>query len=190
MGVIRLTEMLKRRGKAFGRRFLPTRFMRDRSGQIAVEFAMIGPLFFGLLFGILETGILYLKATAIDAGIEEAKRVVMTGQVQAAGTPAQQFDKFKAAFCDQAGWIIPCGEVTFDVRSFTSFTAASMPSPIGPGGVYNPNVQFNPGTPNQIVVVRAYHETTSVTAMIRNDVANLANGNVLLVGSAAFKNEP
>ncbi|MCA0405828.1 MAG: pilus assembly protein [Proteobacteria bacterium] len=174
-----------RRRSGFARRFL-----RDRSGNIAVEFAFVGPVFFGLLFGILETGLLYLKATAIDAGVEEAKRVVMTGQVQAEGTPTLQFDKFKAAFCDQAGWIIPCGEVKFDVRAFTSFTGAAMPNPVA-GGVFNSaGMQFNPGTPNQIVVIRAYYETTSLTAAIRNDVANLTNGNVLLAGSAAFKNEP
>lgn len=172
------------------RRGFLSRFLRNRSGNITVEFAFIGPVFFGLLFGILETGLLYLKSTAIDAGVEEAKRVVMTGQVQASGTPTQQFDKFKLAFCDQAGWIIPCEEVKFDVRSFTSFTGAAMPNPVT-GGVFNSaGMQFNPGSANQIVVIRAYYETTSLTAMIRNDVANLTNGNVLLAGSAAFKNEP
>lgn len=166
------------------------RFRRDHSGAIAVEFAFIGPVFFGLLFGIMETGLLYLQATAIDAGVEEAKRVVMTGQVQAAGTPTLQFDKFKTAFCDQAGWIIPCDKVKFDVRAFTSFTGASMPNPVNNGVFNSAGMQFNPGTPNQIVVIRAYYETTSMTAAIRNDVANLTNGNVLLAGSAAFKNEP
>jgi Flp pilus assembly protein TadG len=175
---------------ALRRGFLVRRFTRNRSGATVIEFAFIGPLFFGLLFGILETGLLYLKTTAIDAGVEEAKRVVMTGQVLAAGTPSQQLSKFKVAFCDQAGWIIPCGDVKFDVRAFTSFASASMPNPVV-GGVFNSGgMQFNPGTPNQIVVIRAYYESTSITAMIRYDVANLTNGNVLLAGSAAFKNEP
>jgi Flp pilus assembly protein TadG len=173
-----------------GRVFPLRRFTRNRSGATAVEFAIVGPLFFGLLFGILETGLLYLKSTAIESGVEEAKRVVMTGQVVAAGSPAQQLAKFQTAFCDQAGWIIPCADVKFDVRAFTNFAAASMPSPVV-GGVFTPGVtQFNPGTPNQIVIIRAYYETTSITAMIRNDVANLNNGNVLLAGSTAFKNEP
>lgn len=169
---------------------LGRRFLRHRGGNVVVEFAMIGPLFLGLLFGILETGVLFLKSTAIDAGVEEAKRVVMTGQVQAAGGPTQQFDRFKLAFCDQAGWIIPCAEVSFDVRAFTSFTTANMPSPVNNGVFDNSGGQFNPGSANQIVVIRAYYQTTSITAMIKNDVANLTNGNVLLSGSAAFKNEP
>lgn len=166
------------------------RFRRHRSGATAVEFAMIAPLFFGSLFAIMETGTLYLKATAIEAGVEEAKRVTMTGQVASGATPAMQLSAFKTAFCNQAGWIISCAAVQFDVRAFTTFGAAAMPNPVV-NGVFNPgSLQFDPGKPCQIVVIRAYYETTSVTAMIRNDVANLTGGNVLLAGSAAFKNEP
>jgi Flp pilus assembly protein TadG len=166
------------------------RFRRDRRGATAVEFAMVSPLFFGLLFAILETGTLFLRATALEAGVEEAKRVTMTGQIAGAGNPAAQEAAFKAAFCNQVGWIIPCDKVKFDVQSFNTFGVASMPNPIK-GGEFNPaGLQFKPGMPCQIVVIRAYYEATSLTALIRNDVSQLSNGNVLLSGSAAFKNEP
>lgn len=166
------------------------RFIRQRRGSTAVEFAMIAPLFFGSLFAIMETGTLYLKSTALDAGVEEAKRVTMTGQVASGATPALQLSAFRTAFCNQAGWIISCDAVQFDVRSFDVFGAAAMPNPVV-GGVFNPGgLQFDPGKPCKIVVIRAYYETSSITAMIRNDVANLSGGNVLLSGAAAFKNEP
>ncbi len=166
-------------------------FLRHRKGASAVEFAMIAPLFFGFLFAILETGTLFLRATAMEAGVEEAKRLTMTGQVASAGnTPTAQEAAFRAAFCNQVGWIIPCAQVKFDVRAFTTFGIAAMPNPVQ-GGVFNPGgLQFNPGQPCQIVVIRAYYEAKSLTAIIRNDVANLGNGNILLGGSAAFKNEP
>lgn len=169
---------------------LVRRFRTHRRGATAVEFAMISPLFFGSLFAIMETGTLYLKATAIEAGVEEAKRVTMTGQVAAGSTPALQQSAFRTAFCNQASWIISCADVKFDVRSFAVFGAAAMPNPIV-NGVFNAGaLQFDPGKPCQIVVIRAYYETTSLTARIRNDVSNLNSGNVLLAGSAAFKNEP
>ncbi len=165
-------------------------FLRHRKGATAVEFAMIAPLFFGFLFAILETGTLFLRATAMEAGVEEAKRLTMTGQVASAGNAAAQETAFRAAFCNQVGWIIPCSQVKFDVRAFTTFGVAAMPNPVS-GGVFNPaGLQFNPGQPCQIVVIRAYYEAKSITGFIRNDVANLGNGNVLLGGSAAFKNEP
>lgn len=171
-------------------RQLACRFRRHRRGAVAVEFAMIAPLFFGSLFAIMETGTLFLKSTAIEAGVEEAKRVTMTGQVASGASPALQLSAFKTAFCNQAGWIISCDAVKFDVRAFTTFGVAAMPNPVV-NGVFNSGaLQFDPGKPCQIVVIRAYYETTSVTAMIRNDVANLTGGNVLLAGAAAFKNEP
>lgn len=166
------------------------KFRRNRRGATAVEFAMIAPLFFGTLFAIMETGTLYLKATALEGGIEEAKRVTMTGQVAGSGNTAAQLGAFKTAFCNQAGWIISCADVQFDVRSFTTFGIAAMPNPVV-GGVFNAgSLSFDTGKPCQIVVIRAYYETSSITAMIRNDVATLKNGHVLLSGAAAFKNEP
>lgn len=169
---------------------LRRRFIANRKGATAVEFAMIAPLLFGFLFAILETGTLFIRATALETGIEEAKRSTMTGQIAAAGTPALQESAFRAAFCSQVDWIINCSDVKFDVRAFTTFGAASMPNPVA-GGVFNPGgLQFNPGQPCQIVVIRAYYEVKSISGFIRNDVAGLSNGNVLLGGSAAFKNEP
>lgn len=166
------------------------RFIRNRKGATAIEFAMVAPVFLGFLFAIMETGTLFLRATALEAGIEEAKRVTMTGQVAGAGNATLQEAAFRQAFCNQVSWIITCGDVKFDVRSFKTFGIAAMPNPVA-GGVFNPaNLQFNPGQPCEIVVIRAYYEAKSLTGFIKNDVANLGSGNILLGGSAAFKNEP
>jgi Flp pilus assembly protein TadG len=178
------SALARRAGQRLGR------FFRHRRGATAVEFAMIAPLFFGSLFAIMETGTLYLRTTALEAGVEEAKRVTMTGQVAGAGDAAAQLSKFKTAFCNQAGWIIPCDSVKFDVRSFTTFGAAAMPAPVSGGNFDSSSLQFNTGKPCEIVVIRAYYETASITALIRNDVSQLNSGNVLLTGAAAFKNEP
>lgn len=181
-------ECAKPRGSLLGR--LVRRFRRDRRGATAVEFAMIAPMFFGSLFAIMETGTLYLRVTALETGVEDAKRVTLTGQLANAGAAPQQLSAFKAAFCERVSWLISCSDVKFDVRAFTVFGDAAMPNPVK-GGVFDPsNLQFDPGKPCQIVVIRAYYEVSSITALIRNDVSQLSNGKVLLVGSAAFKNEP
>lgn len=181
-------EMTASRRVPLLRRF--QRFRRNRKGSTAIEFAMISPLFFGLLMAIMETGTLFLRVTAIEAGVEEAKRVTMTGQVAGAGNAAAQEAAFRAAFCNQVSWLLSCADVKFDVRSFTTFGAAAMPNPISGGSFNSAGLQFSPGLPCQIVVIRAYYETTAYSAFIRNDVANLGGGKVLLGGSAAFRNEP
>ena len=180
-------------------RFLPKQriairrgaFVRNRDGFAAVEFAMIVPLMFGMLFGIIETGTLFVRATAIDAGIEEAKRLTMTGQIAAVpGGGAEKIAAFKAAFCAQTSWIVDCNEVHFDVRAFTVFGANMMPNPIQ-NGVFNPgSLAFDPGQPCQIVVVRAYYIYTGMSSFMYNYVSNLGGGKFLMTGSAAFRNEP
>lgn len=171
-------------------RRLNRRFRGDSRGATAVEFAMIAPMFFGSLFAIMETGTLYLRQTAVETGVEEAKRLTLTGQVASAGAAPAQITAFRTAFCKQVSWLISCDDVKFDVRAFTTFGAAAMPSPVKNGAFDPGDLQFDPGKPCQIVVIRAYYEVSSITAMIRNDVSQLKNGKVLLVGSAAFKNEP
>lgn len=169
---------------------LARRFRRDRRGATAVEFAMIAPMFFGTLFAIMETGTLFLRQTALETGVEEAKRVTLTGQIASAGGAPQQLSAFRAAFCNQVSWLLSCDDVQFDVRAFTVFGDAAMPNPVQNGVYKTGDMQFNPGKPCEIVVIRAYYEVSSLTALIKNDVSQLKNGKVLLVGSAAFKNEP
>jgi Flp pilus assembly protein TadG len=173
-----------------GMRRLLLRFGHQKKGAVAIEFAMISPLFFGILLAILETGILFLHNTAMTEGVKEASRVIMTGQVANAGSASSKFAAFKTAFCDQTDWLIKCDSVRFDVRAFTVFGANMMKSPIVNGALDASRLAFDPGKPCQIVVVRAYYEMTAFTAFIRKDVSNLGSGNVLLAGSAAFKNEP
>lgn len=188
---MKVSDLREAKGRPNGFRRLIRRFARHRRGATAVEFAMIAPLFFGSLFAIMETGTLYLKTTALEAGVEEAKRVTMTGQVAGSGNATAQLSKFKSAFCDQAGWIIPCDDVKWDVRAFQTFGAAAMPNRLKADKTFDSSdLQFNPGKPCEIVVIRGYYMTKSITAMIRNDVAQLSSGDVVITGAAAFKNEP
>lgn len=176
--------------KAMPRMSFLRAFIRRRDGAIAVEFAIIAPLLLGVIFAIVETATIYLRGNAIDAGVEAAKRLTLTGQVASAGEAPQQAARFKEAFCAQTSWLIACGDVKFDVRAFKTFGAAAMPSPVV-DGVFNPGgLKFEPGKPCEIVVIRAYYEVASLTGLMRNDVSGLKNGKILLSGSAAFKNEP
>lgn len=173
-----------------GNRFCFTSRMRQlcrqRGGSAALEFALISPMFFGLLFSIMETGLIFLRSNAIDAGVEEAKRVTMTGQVAGAGVP---LDLFKNAFCDKAGWIVNCTDVKFDVSS-SKLWANTISNPVQGGTFNTAGLQFKPGAPCEIVVIRAFYEVPSLAGYIRNDVSNLSNGNIVLAGTAVFKNEP
>jgi hypothetical protein len=50
--------------------------------------------------------------------------------------------------------------------------------------------QYNPGSPGQIVVVRAMYQWPVFLGPLGFNLSNLANGDRLLMATATFKNEP
>ena len=63
------------------------RFARSKAGVTAVEFALVAPPFLMLLFGTLETSIMYFVATNLEGEVQVAARQIRTGNVQASANP-------------------------------------------------------------------------------------------------------
>src|ERR1700693_2245277 len=67
-----------------------SRFRRNRRGSTAVEVALVAPVFFALLFAILETAIVFFADQVLETMTQNSARMIMTGQAQtAAYTQAQ-----------------------------------------------------------------------------------------------------
>jgi Flp pilus assembly protein TadG len=165
-------------------RRLLRRLHRDRSGSAAVEFALVAPLFFGLLFAILEVGMVFLAGQSLETAAGDAARLVMTGQAQ---TQKMTAAKFKDAVCGNIAALIDCGGITVDVRS--SDLTPTIPAPIV-GGTFNPNVTFQPGTAGQIVVVRVFYQWPLFVTGLGFNISNISGNKRLLMATAAFRNEP
>src|ERR1017187_955533 len=56
------------------------RALRSRSGQSLVEFALVAPLFFLLVFGITDFGRLFFTQETLQFALREAGRYAVTGQ--------------------------------------------------------------------------------------------------------------
>jgi len=54
--------------------------VRSRSGQSLVEFALVAPLFFLLVFGITDFGRLFFTQETLQFALREAGRYAVTGQ--------------------------------------------------------------------------------------------------------------
>lgn len=67
------------------------RFRRNGAGSAAVEFALVAPVFFALLFAIIETGIMFFASQVLETITQESARQVLTGQVQTAALTQAQF---------------------------------------------------------------------------------------------------
>jgi Flp pilus assembly protein TadG len=178
---------------AEARRRRPGAFRRAEDGATAIEFALLGPPFLILLFMIMEVGLVFFGAFALDGAVDKSARLIRTGQMQAGG-----FDEagFRNAICENLAGPIDCGEnLKFDVKSFPSFSAVVLDPPVNDQGEVEEEFGYSPGGSSQVVVVRVFYEWELIGKLpnfgIPNfGLSNLANGNRLLQSTAVFRNEP
>src|SRR5258707_5624430 len=96
------------------------RFGRSRRGSAVVEFALVAPMFFGLLFAIIETALMFFASQVLETITQNSARVVLTGQAQSGSvtacavnsvsTPCTQAT-FKAYVCSQIPALFDCNSL-------------------------------------------------------------------------------
>ncbi len=165
----------------------------DERGSAAIEFAIIAPIFFFLMFVIAETALIFIAEQVMDNAVFETARLIRTGQVQLADMSDADF---KTEICNRMSVFIDCNSGNFylDVKRYTTFSdmaTQSSVSPVKPDGTFNDPGSFQFGTPNQIVIVRAYYQwkTNKIFGNLSLSTPGL-NGKRLIGSFAAFCNEP
>ena len=169
---------------------------RGKSGSAMIEFAMIAPVFFMMLFAIFETGMVFYADMIVENAVKITGRTIRTGQAQLANKTQAQF---RQDICNQVNFILSCADdhLFVDVRSFGNFGAADFPAPLDANGNLKPNLNsYQPGGSSQvpgqnsIVLVRVFYTWSLVTPVISNYFSNMAGSKRLISASMAFKNEP
>jgi Flp pilus assembly protein TadG len=163
------------------------RFRRSRRGSAAVEFALVAPVFFALLFAIIETAIVFFAGQVLETITQNSARMIMTGQAQTAGYTQAQF---QAYVCTQIPALFTCGNVYVDVESYSQFSSVTINSQIDSNSNFINNMQYNPGGPGDIVVVRLFYQWPLFVTGLGYNIANLSGSQRLLTATAAFRNEP
>jgi Flp pilus assembly protein TadG len=166
------------------------RFRRSRGGSAAVEFALIAPLFFALLFAIIETAIMFFAGQVLETITQNSARSILTGQTQGAGyTTMQQFQT--NVVCPQIPALFTCTNIAIDVESWPAFSGAMAVNNLTDTSCNFTNLQYSPGGPGDFVLVKlAYKWPLFVTGFVFNITTPGCSSNRLLVAAAAFKNEP
>jgi Flp pilus assembly protein TadG len=168
------------------------RFRRNRRASAAVEFALVAPVFFALLFAIIETGIIFFASQVLETATEDSARTIRTGQAQAAAYAT--ISDFKAnVVCPQIGMgvLFDCANgISVDVQSYPSFANVTINSQIDSNRNFIPATQYSPGNPGDVVVVRLFYQWPLFVTGLGYNIANLAGSKRLLVATAAFRNEP
>ena len=164
------------------------RFRRNRRGSAAVEFALVAPVFFALLFAIIEIAIVFFAGQVLETVTQDSARLIMTGQAQtAAYTQAQ----FRTNVCNQLTVLFDClNGIYIDVQSYPAFTNVTISSQIDGTNNFINNMKYCPGNAGDIVVVRLFYQWPLFVTGLGFNIANLAGSKRLLSATAAFRNEP
>lgn len=168
------------------------RFRRNRRGSAAVEFALVAPLFFGMLFAIIETAIVFFAGQVLEQGTAESARLMLTHQAQDSG---MNETAFKTNLCNRIKVMFNCygnlANITVDVKVFAPGTAITISDPIVSGNLTGPFSYSLPpsGSPNT-VVVRAFYQWPLYVTRFGYNIANLNGSQRLLAATAAFHVEP
>jgi Flp pilus assembly protein TadG len=176
------------------------RFGRNRRASAAVEFALVAPLFFALLFAIIETALMFFASQVLETITQSGARMISTGQAQTgqvsscqvAGVPtACTQASFKNYICSQIPALFNCTNLYVDVESYPAFSSISLSSQIDASNNFvSNNMQYNPGGSGAIVVVRLFYPWQLFVTGLGYNISNLSNNQRLLVATAAFQNEP
>ncbi len=179
--------MMKNR-KASQRR----RFHRCERGAAAVEFAIVVPVFLGLMFATFEVGWFYFVNSQIDSATVEAARLIRTGRAQKLGFDKQEFYD---AVCGKLSALGTCdGKLTVEVRRFTSFnelaTDASSIVCSDDAETLIAGLPYDPGTDNDIVRLRICYLYQTLNPALGVNLSDRANGKRRLYGTFVSRNEP
>jgi len=166
------------------------RLARNDGGATAVEFALVAAPFLALLLAIFQTALVFFAGRVLDETVSQASRYIMTGQAQQGNMTQSGFSTW---VCQNTMALFNCNNFMINVQNYASFSAANTTTPTltfnGQGQVTN-SWAYSPGNPGDIVVVQVLYQWPVVLGPLSFTLANLSNGNRLLVSTAAFKNEP
>jgi Flp pilus assembly protein TadG len=172
------------------RRFsrLTRRFRHDQRGANAVEFGIVALPFFALVMAIIEAAMVFFAGQVMETGLRDAARLIRTGQAHS--TAGFNQSAFKTAVCQRIPALLDCSQLSVDVRTYTNFSSTSFAPPTSSGNFDPAQTQFNMGTGGSIVVARAFYSYPSFANILGSSLSNQANGRILLVATASFRNEP
>jgi Flp pilus assembly protein TadG len=174
-------------------------------GSVAIEFAMVAPVFFLILMATVESGVMFFAQSTLQNAVNDAARLVRTGQSACFSKDAQDncvpitADQFRKQVCDEVKVLLAVctkdtsgnSDLQFDVKAYNAgFGGVANSSPLDSGGDLPNMTAFDTGGACDVVLVRAFYRWPVITPGLGFLLANMRGSNHLLATAAAFRNEP
>jgi len=166
------------------------RFCRSRRGAAAVEFALVAPMLFALIFSTIEASWLMMQSIMLDHALDRTVRQVRVGGL--AGATSEQFEQ---AVCGMAAILGNCPDL-LTVEMIPIHAESDFPSDdarcINRNTNVSPALRYNPGGRSETVFVRACYVSQPFTPFLGLGLRmpKDATGALHIVSYSAFANEP
>lgn len=171
---------------------LRRRFLGNKKGTAAIEFAVIIPVFLALMASTFEVGWFYFANAVLNASVTESSRFVRTGQAQLSSVDKNGFFDI---VCDVVDTFGDCASnLTVDVATFANFSALASDTSAATCADAPPDdinaIPYNPGAENEIVRVRVCLIYETLNPVIGLSFAEPGTSSRRIVSSLIFRNEP
>jgi Flp pilus assembly protein TadG len=173
------------------------RFVRDRRGSTAVEFALLAIPFALLVFAILEACIGFAGQEVMANVADDVARQLRTGQLKPADVSGT---KLRDMICNKLQIIVStdCPNLLLvDLRSYATFADAAAASfKIQNGdvvllqGTTTQSFTNSPGLSQSKNMLRVFYKWPVITDMLASSMANLNGNKTLHFSSVTWQNEP
>jgi Flp pilus assembly protein TadG len=171
---------MRKRSRPLG---LLGRFLRHTGGNPLVQFALVAPVFFALVFMIIDDGLAIFTQSTLDNATRDASRNILLGTYQKASSG---LSTFTSAVCGEMAGLIPSCTTNLQVyvNSGASFSAISAQS--GSGGTLAGNGTFTMGSASSYVIVQTAYNRSYIGFIGRY----VSGGALLLISTVVFQTEP
>lgn len=166
-------------------------FSGDERGVTAIEFAILALPFFTIIFAIIETAMVFFAGQVLDSAVEDASRMIKTGQAQAAG---YKLANFRTLMCGYTFNLFDCSKIRIKIQVLSDFSSAEINPTIQTCDQTKCDWAMNEtcaaGKGRDVVQVLAYYRWPLLLNFPYFNMRNQPDNYRLLGATRAFRNEP
>ena len=166
------------------------RFTRDRKAATMVEFALVGPLFLALLFGILDIAFVAYAQTNLDDAAASVARELLVGKAQSTKSTRRNYKDVNV--CPKLPSFMACNKIRINILPVAADTQLRQTFFDTAGNLLVPATdrsQICPGGPGDMSYVQLAYAMPTFFGRFSPGIAD-ETGNVVLVSGVVVKNEP
>ncbi|MBI1649901.1 TadE/TadG family type IV pilus assembly protein [Hyphomicrobium sulfonivorans] len=170
-------------------------FHRNERGSTAIEFAVIGGALIFFILGIVGLGIFFLVNSSLQSGVENAARIIRTGQSNEA---KMNVTSFRQAVCDSMNAAIDCNKLSILVQTAPDWANLNLAPCVVNGkmsastGNGDDLLSKHAGDAEEVAVVTVCYQWDMAKSFPFLKLGNQSDGSgaAIMQAATAFRSEP